>query len=102
MITVNISKNKLIISGHSGYATEGSDIVCSAMSQLAITFIESMKAITHDLKRYTIRKGYTEVLYKDLSEYGKVLMHSFFIGVSRLKEMADEYVEINLEEMPWK
>lgn len=33
------------ISGHSGYADEGSDIVCSAVSVLAITCVNSLESV---------------------------------------------------------
>ncbi len=54
MITVTVTKNNDIItgfeiSGHSGYAEEGSDIVCAAVSALSINTVNSVECLTDDL-----------------------------------------------------
>ena len=43
MIKIESEKDRLRVSGHAGYAEVGKDIVCSAVSILVVTLVESLK-----------------------------------------------------------
>ena len=52
MIKVNVSKDKIEISGHSGYDIIGKDIVCSAVSSIVITTVNGIISICDDAIYY--------------------------------------------------
>lgn len=45
MIIIDKKDNKITISGHSGYAEHGKDIVCAAISTIAITSINAIESV---------------------------------------------------------
>ncbi len=45
MTTVSITPAEITVSGHSGYAPPGQDIVCSAVSTLVCTLVQSFSAL---------------------------------------------------------
>ena len=38
----------IVMEGHAGYADEGEDIICAAVSALALNFFNSVEAFTED------------------------------------------------------
>lgn len=94
MIVVNISTTGIIVEGHAGYAEQGKDIVCAAVSALTQNLINSMESLTEDIIDYEIDKGYTKIAYKDLSEKGCLLVDSFFVGISMLANTYPDYIRI--------
>lgn len=52
MIKVLVKKDKIEISGHSGYDTIGKDIVCSAVSSIVTTTINGIISIDSDAIYY--------------------------------------------------
>ncbi len=52
MIKVNINKNKIIITGHAGYADYGKDIVCASVSSIVITSINAILRIDNKFLTY--------------------------------------------------
>ena len=52
MISVLKEKNKIEITGHSGYDTIGKDIVCSAVSSIVTTTINGIISIDEDAISY--------------------------------------------------
>lgn len=57
MIRVLKENNKIIISGHSGYADFGKDIVCSAVSSIMITTVNAIDRINGKAIKYTRNKN---------------------------------------------
>ena len=88
MITITRSADSLTITGHARAGPYGQDIVCSAVSALFQTLVASIEQLTDDKIEYDIAPGKSRLAYKDLSEEGKLLMESFFIGISGI---ADAY-----------
>ena len=73
----------------------GKDIVCSAVTVLAFNLINSMEALTKDIIKYDAENpGHINIEFKDLSESGKLLVDSFFIGISEVSRAYPEYVQI--------
>lgn len=94
MIVVHVGEDGITVDGHADYAEPGKDIVCAAVSVLAQNLIKSMKDLTRDCIKYAILPGHIDIEFKNLSEQGKLLVDSFFIGVSFISESYSEYVQI--------
>lgn len=94
MIVVNVSKEKITLDGHAGYAEPGKDIVCAAVTALTQTMVHSIKALTEDKPEYTACPGKFEMEIKNLSEKSKTLVDSFFIGVCDIAEEFPECVKV--------
>lgn len=95
MIVVNVRDGEIKMTGHAGYSESGHDIVCSAVSCLFQTMVASIETLTDDAIQYNIEPGYSRMIYKDLSEKGKTLVDSFFIGVCGVAGAYPENVTIN-------
>lgn len=93
MIVVSISQTAITVDGHAGYAETGKDIVCASVSVLTQNLIRSIKDLTKDSIEYQIMPGHVDIKFKDLSEQGKLLIDSFFIGISSIADSyGSEYV----------
>lgn len=91
---VSVRKDGISVLGHSGYAPNGKDIVCAAVSTLVCTLVNSLDALARDKIEYRISDGTGIIRYGDLSEAGKLLVDSFFIGISAISEQYPEHVRI--------
>lgn len=94
MIVVSIRKDGIKISGHANYAEAGKDIVCAGVTALVQELIRSIDSLTSDKIVYEISPGRADIKYKDLSEAGKLLVDSFFIGICQIADEFSEYVRI--------
>lgn len=94
MIEVGVRKDGIMISGHAGYAPAGSDIVCAGVTALTQELIRSMEGLTDDRIETDIGSGMASIQYGDLSEKGRLLIDSFFIGICMIAEEFPDYVRI--------
>lgn len=94
MIEVGLRKDGIMISGHAGYAPAGSDIVCAGVTALTQELIRSMEGLTDDRIETDIGSGMASIQYGDLSEKGRLLIDSFFIGICMIAEEFPDYVRI--------
>ncbi|NBJ00404.1 ribosomal-processing cysteine protease Prp [Lachnospiraceae bacterium] len=94
MIEVGLRKDGIMISGHAGYAPTGSDIVCAGVTALTQELIRSMEGLTDDRIETDIGSGMASIQYGDLSEKGRLLIDSFFIGICMIAEKFPDYVRI--------
>lgn len=81
MIVVSVTSNRVTVEGHAGYAKSGEDIVCAASSVLTQNLIASIEELTDDKIKYELTEGLAKIEFKDLSDRGKILIDSFFIGI---------------------
>lgn len=95
MIEIKAGKGTITITGHAGYAPQGEDIVCAAVSALTQTFIASVEECTDDKIEYEIEPGNTVIKLWTLSEKSKTLMESFFIGTKMIAESYPANVRID-------
>lgn len=84
----------ITVKGHAGYAEPGKDIVCAAVSVLVCTLIESITELTEDELTHDIEHGNTEINYGIISEQTKLLIDSFFVGVTGISETYPQYVRV--------
>lgn len=95
MIVINRTENGISIDGHAGYAENGKDIVCAAVSVLYETLINSLSELTEDRVLYNEADGHSQIYYEDLSEAGMLLVESFFVGVLMITNTYADYVTIH-------
>ena len=94
MIAVCVRKGEIEISGHSNYAESGKDIVCAGVTALTQTLIRSMENLTSDEIKYEISPGRADIHCRNLTDEGKLLVDSFFIGICLIADEFPEYVRI--------
>ncbi len=95
MIAICVREDGITVSGHAGYAEQGNDIICAAVSALAQNLIKSIEDLTDDVIVYDIAPGNINIRYKNLSEQGKLLVDSFFIGICGIQEAyGSKYVAV--------
>ena len=90
------------ISGHSGYAEEGSDIVCSAVSVLAITCLNSLESVcgihptvgggADGYLKVTLPNGLTEAQRHD----AQVILCTLRQGLQDLSESYPKFVKLSI------
>lgn len=94
MIAVSVRKDGIEIHGHAGYAEAGKDIVCAGVTALTQTLIRSVQGLTRDEIEYAVSPGRADIHYGNLSEAGKLLVDSFFIGVCLIADEFPDYIRI--------
>lgn len=100
MINIKICTDGITVTGHAGHAPPGQDIVCAAVSVLVQTLAASLDTLTENKITYDMQSGKAVIRYKDLTESGKLLVESFFIGVQGIAGSYPECVEISREARP--
>ena len=108
MITVIVLKHHeeirgFQLEGHAEFAAKGKDIVCSAVSALYISMINSLQAFTEDVfeVRHDEKQDFQNVFFQNpLSEKAKLLAESFLLGIKGIaKEYGSRYIEIKDQEV---
>ena len=94
MIIVERGKDKIKIKGHANYAPNGQDIVCSAVSVLVQTLIQSVEELTADKIKYSVQPGTVDIKFWCLSEQTKTLIDAFFIGIKGIAEAHPDNVKL--------
>mgnify|MGYP001859564721 FL=1 len=94
MIAVRVREDGVTVSGHANYAGVGKDIICAGVTSLTQTLIKSMNDLTEDKIEYEMSPGRADIKYRDLSEAGKLLVDSFFIGICLIADEFPEHVRI--------
>lgn len=94
MITISITPDRLAVTGHARAAPPGQDIVCAAVSTLVQTLANALESFTDDVIKIDMQPGRAVVEYKDLSEAGRLLVDSFFLGFCDIAAEYPEYVTI--------
>ena len=92
MIEVSVRKDRITVTGHSGYDEPGRDVVCAGVTALCQTLIRSIESLTEDTIKYEISPGRADIQYGNLSERSKALVDSFFIGICMIADEFPDYV----------
>ena len=87
------------LTGHAGSGEFGYDIVCAAVSTLAINYINSLEGLTNCTADVTIDEidgGYMKIALSDLAdlknEKVQLLFESFLLGMTNLAENSSEFI----------
>ncbi len=81
MIQVIESQSAIVVAGHSRYAPPGQDIVCAAVSALVQTLALSLNRLAPGETVCSMEPGSATIRYTSLSEKGRLLVCSFFVGI---------------------
>lgn len=88
---------KFMISGHAGYADEGEDIVCAAVSALVINTINSIEEFTEDAFTCDCSEGMIQnwEFTSSVSPETELLMDALMLGLANIqKSYGSEYLEV--------
>lgn len=88
MVVVSVREDGIRVNGHARFAEAGKDIVCAGVSALTHTLLSSLEHLAGDKIQYSISPGRVDINYGNLSDAGRLLVDSFFVGVCLI---ADEY-----------
>ncbi len=108
MISVIISRQgtdikQIDLSGHAGFADEGEDIVCSAVSILVINTFNSIERFTDDDFRLDAAEdgGYMSmVFFEKLSDRSQLLLDSMILGLDEIqKQYGDNFISLEFKEV---
>ena len=97
MIIAHFGKNNFSISGHSGYAESGSDIVCAAVSAMTMLVCNTITEQFHDDATIKVNKAQNEVSLslKKGSEKSRELLEGFRNEMIQLESDYPEFIKIN-------
>ena len=90
------------MAGHAGYAEEGEDIVCAAVSSIALNTINSIETFTEDKFEYTVNENDAVINYilkGAKSSESLLLLKSFVLGLNGLYENYSEFIKIAFKEV---
>lgn len=89
--------------GHAGYAEAGSDIICSAVSAIVLTTVNSIEALTEERFSVTQDPEQGEIdfrLQTKAGEKAELLLRSMLIGLEGIsEEYGKEYLEVTTKEV---
>ena len=97
MIKVTLfKKGELItgfeVSGHSGYAEEGSDIICSSVSSVAYMVANTVTEVIGIRAAITLDDGYMKFIPEKNSEELQILFKGMAIHFNALAQQYDDYI----------
>jgi len=106
MITIEIHKienqySGFLSSAHAGYADDGYDIICAAVSVLTVNTINSIETFTGDPFSVRQEDGLVElVLEGTVSEKTSLLLDSMILGLQEIQNSyGNEYIELIFKEV---
>lgn len=102
MIKVNVKKNneiinELVIKGHAGYDVHGKDIVCAAVSSMAITTINNIIALD-DSVYYEENSGLLKIRVEKDTDINQKLLGNLIRMLSELESQYPKNIEIRNED----
>ena len=83
------------ISGHSGYASEGEDIICAAVSAMSYLVANTVTEVLEIKPDLSVRDGFMSLKLKDGDEKPcEVLMKGFYLQMKELVKQYPEHIRI--------
>ena len=82
--------------GHAGYAEEGSDIICAAVSILTTTCVNALESVAGVKGKAKVDEGYMQVLIeKDQANHDtQVIFRTVIQGLRDLTDAYPEYLQL--------
>ena len=99
----NVIYRGIVMEGHAGYAQEGEDIICAAVSALSLNFFNSVETFTED--EFEGRAGQEDVQFEfrftsDISPESQLLMNSLVLGLRNIeKDYGKSYINVKYKEV---
>ena len=102
MVKVTINKNEgiieeITIAGHAGYAAKGEDIVCAAVSSIAITSVNDINALD-DSVDYVESDGYLKITVKKDTEINQKILNNMVVTLQELESQYPKNILVRNEE----
>lgn len=102
MIKVNVKKNngiinELVIKGHAGYDVYGKDIVCAAVSSMAITTVNNIITLDDSIY-YEENSGLLKIRVEKDTEINQKLLNNLIRMLEELKMQYPKNIEIRNED----
>jgi uncharacterized protein YsxB (DUF464 family) len=101
MTTIHLLGTKALpsgyeVSGHSGAGTEGNDIVCAAISFLAITCANALESVAGLKPQVTQKEAYLKVFLSQgqSNHESSVILRTFRQGAEDLQQTYPQYVRL--------
>ena len=91
MIKIQINKNGIEATGHSGYAPAGYDIICAGVTALCDAFILSAR---YDIEAYE-NNGYTKIIIKNPASDVEAKFSMLVTGLREIAEIFPDNVTID-------
>ena len=91
MTIIEIRENEISIKGHSGYAEEGKDIVCAAISTLSEATYNYLVATKNKVNIEESDALYV-IHIEELNEQGKAIISSFKGMINDIENQYPKYV----------
>ncbi len=82
------------IKGHTGFAAQGVDIVCSAVSSAAIMAVNTVTEIIGDIAEVTEDDGYLRFTVSPLSDASKAVLKGLEFHLKQVSEQYPAYIKI--------
>ena len=80
------------VSGHSGYAHQGEDIVCSAVSSVAYMTANTVTEIIGVDASIELNDGYMKFIPENTADNVQVLLKGLALHLNALAEQYDKYI----------
>ena len=102
MIKINIKREnksvyEIVIKGHANYDTYGNDIVCAAVSTMAITTVNGILALEDSLD-YEENSGLLIIRTKENTDVNQKLLENLITMLEELKSQYPKNIEIRNED----
>lgn len=102
-VTFNCSDDLICgftVSGHSGYAEAGSDIICAAVSSAVLMTANTITEIQHLNADVTENDGFLSLnLSKHEAEKSSVLLNGLKLHLTALSEEYTKYIKVKISEV---
>ena len=106
-VIIQRDKSKLVkgieITGHAGYAEYGQDVICAAVSVLALNMANSVEQFTDDHFEGSVAEdggNFTFSFPDSISSESQLLMKSLILGLQNIRdEYGAKYINIRFREV---
>ncbi len=95
MIKVNVTKDKIKVSGHAGYAEAGKDIVCASVSSIVTTTVNAIMRLEEDSISYEEKEGMVEITIINHTPITDTLILNFVELLKELEKVYSKYIKIS-------
>lgn len=86
------------ISGHTGFAASGQDIVCAALSFLSITCANALEMVAGREPKVKEKDGYLSVMAQGQSDKEQTILKVFELGITQLHASYPDHIRLTEQE----
>lgn len=99
MISVKIGNTEgrissFTVSGHSGYAESGADIVCAGVSALTLAAALGLRDVLHKKGSYESKDGFLAVEITETDDRTEAVLRSMLCGLYEMQKQYLDYIQV--------